>query len=427
MRLREVVSGRSAFAWQRRCARSTSWLRELSDASARLAGYHLPDFARRNAPVFGTCLTELTNVIADDVPPGGPAQALRRRMTRPAETRPADRRADEGRKAWLSRALPAGEAAQARPSRPASRPRASATAPLLATLPQAVSSSRLATLADDVPRAWPGPSRAGQRGVRRSVPMPGAAAAESGMLRSGAAPMAGAGTAPIAGVGAKKVPDPAAASTILGRRVNARAGYALADAFGPALRARRPPLSHAVGWAGPIAGPTPGLVLIDADPPLLPPEPGAGSRKPPEHQSRTTTEPRSRTAAEPGPGRPVTAQPTVPSPANSAVPQTEPVLAGQAPQATAHREDLKARNGHAAEIDVTADTASAALDPPTTAAHLGALTALDRRQGYLPAVAAPLSVSESRAEERHRFDPVEFAEHVRVALIDDARRHGIGV
>ncbi len=269
--------------------------------------------------------------------------------------------------------------------------------------------------------------------------MPGAAATKSGMLRPGAAPIAGAG----AGAGTKKVPDPAAASTILGRRVNARAGYALADAFGPAFRARRPPLSHAAGWAGPISGPPAGLVLIDADPQLLPPVPGAGSRNPPEHRSRTTAEPRSRnppehrsrttaeprsrTAAEPGPGRPVTAQPTVPSPAYSAVPPTEPVLVGQAPQATAHREDLTARNGHAAEIDVTADAAPTALDPPITAAHLGALTALDRRQGYLPAVAASLSVSESRAEERHRFDPVEFAEHVRVALIDDARRHGIGV
>ena len=423
MRLREVVSGRSAFAWRRRCARSTSWRRELSGASARLAGYHLPDFARRNAPLFGTCLTELTSVIADDVPPGGPAQALRRPMTRPAETRPADGRADDGRKARLSRALPAGEAARARPSRPAPRPRAAATAPLSAALPQAMSSSRLATLAGDVPRAWPGPSRAGQRGDGRSVPVPGAAAAESSMLRPGAAPIPGAG----AGAGAEKVPDPAAASTILGRRVNARAGYALADASGPAFRGRRPPLSHAAGWTRPISGPPPGLVLIDADPQLLPPAPGAGSRNPPEPRSRTTAEPRPRTAPEPGPGRPETAQPTVPSPAYGAVPPTEPVLAGQAPQATEHREDLAARNGHAAEIDVTADTAPAALDPPITAAHLGALTALDRRQSYLPAVAAPLSVSESRAEERHRFDLVEFAEHVRVALIDDARRHGIGV
>ena len=174
-----------------------------------------------------------------------------------------------------------------------------------------------------------------------------------------------------------KVPDPATASTILGRRVNARAGYALADAFAPAIRARSsPPLSDAAGWACTITGPQPGLVLLDADVQLLPRAPGAGSPNP--------QEPRSRPAPEPGPGRRVTAQPIVPSPAYSVVPQTEPVFAGQVPQATTHREDLTARNGHTAEIDVAADTASVALDPPTTAAHLSALTALDRRHGLSP-------------------------------------------
>jgi hypothetical protein len=285
-------------------------------------------------------------------------------------------------------------------------------APLLDALPQAVSGSRLATLAGNVPRAWhgSGPSRADQRGIRRSVPVPGTAAAKGGMLQSGAAP--------VAGARAKRVPDPATASTILGHRVNARAGYVLAEAFGPAVRMRRPPLGAAAGWACPIAGPQPGLVLIDADQQLLPaPEPG----------SRTAPEPWSRTAPEPGPGRRITPQPTVPSPEYGAVPQTESVFARQAPQATTQREDLAMQNGSTAEIDVAADTAPAALDPPVTAAHLSALTALDRRHGYLPAVAAPLSVAESRAEERRRFDPLEFAEQVRMALIDDARRHGIGV
>jgi hypothetical protein len=59
--------------------------------------------------------------------------------------------------------------------------------------------------------------------------------------------------------------------------------------------------------------------------------------------------------------------------------------------------------------------------------HFGPLAAFDRRPGYLPAVAAPLSVAESRAGGQDRFDAVEFAEHVRLALVDDARRHGIGV
>lgn len=412
MRLHEFVSGSSAFAWRRRCARSTSWLHELSRASARLAGYHLPDFERWTTSIFGACLTELTNVIVDDVLAGGPARAMRRHVTGSAETRPADRRADNGRKVRLARVLSAREADQGLAG-PASRPRASATSLLSAALPQAVSGSTLATLAGYVPRAWPGsgPSRPGQRGVSRSSPKPGADAAGGGMLRSGAAPVVGAGA---------KVPDPATASTILGRRVNARAGYALADAFAPAIRARSsPPLSDAAGWACTITGPQPGLVLLDADVQLLPRAPGAGSPNP--------QEPRSRPAPEPGPGRRVTAQPIVPSPAYSVVPQTEPVFAGQVPQATTHREDLTARNGHTAEIDVAADTAPVALDPPATAAHFSALTALDRRHGYLPAVAAPLSVAESRAEERHRSDPLEFAEQVRMALIDDARRHGIGV
>ena len=112
MRLHEFVSGSSAFAWRRRCARSTSWLHELSRASARLAGYHLPDFERWTTSIFGACLTELTNVIVDDVLAGGPARAMRRHVTGSAETRPADRRADNGRKVRLARVLSAREADQ---------------------------------------------------------------------------------------------------------------------------------------------------------------------------------------------------------------------------------------------------------------------------------------------------------------------------
>src|SRR5712692_10745202 len=104
MRLREVVSGRSAFAWHRRCARSTSWLRELSSASARLAGHHLIDFRRWNTPAFGACLTELTNAMLHDALAGEPAQAARR-----AATAPADRQANSRRGTPRGRAVPVGE------------------------------------------------------------------------------------------------------------------------------------------------------------------------------------------------------------------------------------------------------------------------------------------------------------------------------
>ena len=232
--------------------------------------------------------------------------------------------------------------------------------------------------------------------------MLGAVAAEGSVNRPGAAT--------IAGAGGKSGPDPATASTILGRRVAARAGYALADAFGPAFLAGRPPLSAAAGWARTIAEPQPGLVLIDADRQL----------------PSTALEAGPRTAPEPGLGRRATAQPIASSSTPSMIPQTEPASTHMRPPATTRREGLIARDSTSAETDAAAD-GTPALDPPTTTAHFGALTALDRRHGYLPPVAAPLSVAESRAEERHRFDPLEFAEHVRVALIDDARRHGIGV
>ena len=435
MRLREVVSGRSAFAWRRRCARSTSWLRELSSASARLADHHLIDFRRWNTPAFGAaCLTELTNAMFHDAPAGESAQAARR-----AATAPADRQANSRRGTPPGRAVPAGEVAPVRPTGAESRHRVPVSPPQLATVAPAPSPSRLATvarapsrsrlatvarapsrsrlatvapalsrsrlaeLARDIPRVQDGsgPSRMGHRNARRSVPMPGAVAAEGSVNRPGAAT--------IAGAGGKSGPDPATASTILARRVNARAGDALADAFGSAFLAGRPPLSAAAGWARTIAEPHPGLVLIDADRQL----------------PSTALEAGPRTAPESRPGRRATAQPTASSSTPSMIPQTEPAFTHMRPLATTRREGLIARNSTSAETDAVDGTP--VLDPPTTTAHFGALTALDRRHGYLPPVAAPLSVAESRAEERHRFDPLEFAEHVRVALIDDARRYGIGV
>jgi hypothetical protein len=118
--------------------------------------------------------------------------------------------------------------------------------------------------------------------------------------------------------------------------------------------------------------------------------------------------------------------PTDPVPVRRAIPQTGSPSSSSTPPVTKQPEDFMATNSTTSQNNVAADRAPT-LDPPTTAAHLGALTALGSRHGYFPAVAAPLSVTESRAEERHPFDPLEFAEHVRAALIDDARRHGIGV
>jgi hypothetical protein len=403
MRLREVVSGSAAFAWRRRRARATSWVGQFLGASTPPAGRHLPGFARGNAPAFGTCLTEMTDIIFDDVPAGEPAQATRRRVTTPAGGQ-----ADSKRTPRLRRARPADEATPGRPAGPAARPRA--LAPLTAAVPSAVSRSKLATLARDIPPAWPGsgPSRTGHHSVRRPVPASGAA---------GTAPPEGSagrrGAATISGGGAANPSDRATASTILGRRLKARAGYALAAACGPAFRAGRLPLGAAAGWSRTIAGPCPDLVLIDPDP--QPPAAAAGSGPRPEPESGP------RPAAESRPGR----RSAAPVPAYGAIPRTGPPASRDTPPAPRH-EGFGAADASTTETGVTADGAPA-LDPPATAAHLGALTAPDRRHRYFPAVAAPLSVAESRAEERQSFDPLEFAEHIRVALIDDARRHGIGV
>lgn len=221
------------------------------------------------------------------------------------------------------------------------------------------------------------------------------------------------GAATISGGGAANPSDRATASTILGHRLNARAGYALADACGPAFRAGRLPLGAVAGWSCTIAGPWPDLVLVDPDP--QPPAAAAESGPRPEPESGP------RPAAESRPGR----RSAAPVPAYGAIPRTGPPSSRDTPPAPRH-EGFGAADASTTETGVTADGAPA-LDPPATAAHLGALTAPDRRHRYFPAVAAPLSVAESRAEERQSFDPLEFAEHIRVALIDDARRHGIGV
>lgn len=205
------------------------------------------------------------------------------------------------------------------------------------------------------------------------------------------------------------MPDPAMASMALAHRVNARAGAALADALRLALLSRRPPLSPAAGWARPIAGPPPGLALIDVS--LQP--------------SATAPETGPRTTPAPGPAPTGATRSAGPRILPDAPLQTEPPATRTRPPGAAEHEHRIARNSTVRETDV-ADPAPV-IDPPATAAHVEALTALDRRDGYLPPVAAPLSMAESQAEERHRFDPLEFAEHVRAALIDDARRHGIGV
>ena len=407
MRLREVVSGRSAFTWRRRCARSTSWLRELSVASARLADRRLPDLARWSTPTLGTCLTELTNAIFHAAPAGEPAPAARRPVTASA-----NRQASSRDKIRPGRAVAAGQVASVRsagpgPGRrvPAMPPRrASATSPPLAAAPAPLSRSRLAALARDIPQPWHGsdPSIRRHAAARHSVPMPSAAAAKGSRDRPG--------SVMSAGPGGTKMPDPAAASTALGHRVNARAGAALPDALGLVPPPRRPPLGAAAGWARPIAGPPLGLALIDVSgqPPATAPEAGL------------------RTTPAPGPSPSAATRPAGPPIPPDAPLQTEPSAAQARLSAATEHERRIARSSLVRETDATA-APEPVIDPPATAAHFAALTALDRRHGYLPPVAAPLSMAESRAEERHRFDPLEFAEHVRAALIDDARRHGIGV
>jgi hypothetical protein len=197
---------------------------------------------------------------------------------------------------------------------------------------------------------------------------------------------------------------------ILGNHVNRRVGHTLAAALPTALLTAHPPLTAAAGWVRVIGRPEPGLLLIDASLQLIPVAPEPESR-------RRDPEP-----DEVLPGRVRTWQPA-PSAAGQTPPATAP-LAGPLP---GYAEGDTAWDGAAAGNDAPARGAPAALDPPVTEPRLGTLTTLNSSHGYLPPVAAPLSVAESRTEQRRRFDPQEFAEHVRVALIDDARRHGIGV
>jgi hypothetical protein len=85
-RLREIIAGRSASAWRRRTERSTAWLREFSTASAWLAARAPLDAAYWHASPFGTRLAEVTAALRYGSPSASAPRHPNTQSTPPQET-----------------------------------------------------------------------------------------------------------------------------------------------------------------------------------------------------------------------------------------------------------------------------------------------------------------------------------------------------
>ncbi|SEE84826.1 hypothetical protein SAMN05444161_7430 [Rhizobiales bacterium GAS191] len=102
---------------------------------------------------------------------------------------------------------------------------------------------------------------------------------------------------------------------------------------------------------------------------------------------------------------------------------------GELPEAsqTARRTSTSAVGREDAILDGSAKDASANIVPPPGQRLFSSSELVARRQGAPAQAESPISTASSRRADRLHFDPVEFAEHLRIALIDDARRLGIDV
>jgi hypothetical protein len=94
---------------------------------------------------------------------------------------------------------------------------------------------------------------------------------------------------------------------------------------------------------------------------------------------------------------------------------------------TARRAPTSAAGCEDAILDGSAKDASANIVPPPGQRLFSSSELVARHQGAQAQAASLISTASSRRADRLHFDPVEFAEHLRIALIDDARRLGIDV
>ncbi|SED65305.1 hypothetical protein SAMN05519104_4012 [Rhizobiales bacterium GAS188] len=153
------------------------------------------------------------------------------------------------------------------------------------------------------------------------------------------------------------------------------------------------------GWMRSIAEPDPGLTLIAPDAPVIRGMAPASDRRP-------------RGASQ------------IP-----AVGLRPPVMSGELPEAsqTARRAPASAVGGEDAILDGSTKDMSANIVPPLDPRRFSASELAARHQSAPAQAASPISAASARRTDRLRIDPVEFAEHLRNALINDARRLGIDV
>ena len=445
MRVREIVSGRSALAWRRGFSRGALWLRALSAASAWLPAQDPLGAAEWNTSVFGARLAELTAA------------------NRVVATRPSAERFRQTGAAGPQRRIPRlrdrpdpliGDPHRNEPASPVSR-RARGRAhagtsacgrPPLPVTPGAVAMAgeRLATLAGTMPRT-----------LRRSHP-------HSEMAARRASPNAGRST----DVGAPTAVDPSTSSAVLARRVVARLDRAFARAFGRPFSAGTgfARAANANGFAIASARPDSGFVPIPRGAPvvstaLFAPKHIARSVPPLTARSAAmfgaapagasgnvasieTTSWRSRIAA-PEPGL-VLAEHGGRSSSADLAPSAPPAdTAGAPPRLTASqrrsaapgrlpvRDASDARGTSSPSMPDDWVMAFPATPEDTPARRepepLPAFPRTRPHQGSPARTTESISIAASREATRPRFDPVEFAEHLRAALVDDARRFGIDV
>jgi hypothetical protein len=384
---RDIVCGRAPGAWRRACARGTARLREFAAATSWVLRWDPIDLADWNAPPFGARLAELTSAMAERR--GAAAKA------------PPHHRA-----AWTQSTVdPRQPRSLESPGAPARQRRDGATAPSLER------QSRR-TAMRNAPKAM---------AAARHMPWP----PQTNMTRQRLAALAGDVTRALRNLGRRPRADldwhPAPPSsqralTSSGDQKAIKRGLASADlherAIGRIARAlsRTPtqlPLAQRswavaedpAGWARSIAQPDPGLLLIAPDAAVMVMAAPASDRR----------------------ARGVSQLP--------AEGLRRPVRSPEPPEAsrTARRTPTSAVAGNEDASDDLSKDAMTEIAPPLRPRFFSPFELAARRQSAPAQPAAQLSTASSRSPDRLRFDAVEFAEHLRNALIDDARRLGIDV
>jgi hypothetical protein len=379
----DVVCGRAPGAWRRACARKTVWLRDFATASAWIRRWDPIDLAKWTALPFGVRLAELT----------GTAAVGARATTTPASSR---------RPSFAQWPIGGQRSRNLRAEVPCATQRSNLD---IGATPSPPRSARLT-----------GIGAAQRRGARHKLGAPA-----TGMTRARIAALAGDMTRALRAVTGRSraiqdLPStlsPSAASyrgwpnatkreaanAEMYERARRRVTAALSRAFGqpPTVVYSWATGVDPIGWTHAIAPPDPGLAMIAADTPVI------AMPSSLDHEVRGI----SRLPAEGRQGGSRSAEP-------AATPQT------------VRRAVADGAEGEAARLDGSDVDKSGMIASPLGAARLPMPRAEARREGA-PAQEPLKAGTSPRQPDRPRFDREEFAEHLRIILIEDARRLGIDV